>query len=40
MLVEKFRTTPEWNINKDPKTKIGQPLLLELKIMGCLYILG
>ena len=40
MIVERFRTIPEWNIRKDSDTKRGKPLPLELKVMSSLYILG
>ena len=30
MIVERFRTIPEWNIRKDSDTKRGKPLPLEL----------
>ena len=40
MIVDKFRTIPEWNMYKDPSTKRGRPRPLELKVMASLYILG
>ena len=40
MIVDKFRTIPEWNIYKDPSSKRGRPCSLELKVMSSLYIFG
>jgi hypothetical protein len=40
MIVDKFRTIPEWDIYKDSSSKRGRPHPLELKVMASLYILG
>jgi hypothetical protein len=40
MIVDKFRTIPEWEIYKDSSSKRGRPHPLELKVMASLYILG
>ena len=38
MIVDKFRTNPEWNIYDVPSSKRDRPCLLELKVMSSQYI--
>jgi hypothetical protein len=40
MIVDKFRTIPEWDIYKDSSSKRGRSHPLELKVMVSLYIHG
>ena len=40
MIVEKFRTMPEWQLRKNPDSNRGRPHPLELKVMSSLYSLG